>query len=467
MALAAAIDHVLGSVPSAWETQALDIHPGYGELFETVAHFYIITRRYREAIAQLERAVEIDPELWSAHATLGINLLRVNRFDEGRRTLAKAHDGDPYNVEVVSTLRLLDSLDGWRLLADDDVIMRIHPDEAGALAGYVKRLVTDAVATVGERYGFVPDYPVVVELYPRHQDFAVRTSGLPGIGVLGVAFGDVVLMDSPSARSVVEGFDWASALWHEVAHVVTLGATNNLVSRWFSEGVSVFEEWQTGPSRFQPAENSRRRRPVPCRPHRCRPGAPGSRTASNCTPRRRIHPPDLLGPGHGVLQPSGTRLRVHRARLRSGCTVTDSRRIPRRQGHRRGPGSRARHAPSRRRRGVRSLSRRPFCRSRSLGVRGGHAGSPGCGDDGRLGACRRSRSSRHCRLSKRSGQSKPVPDTRRGRGAPGQSGRGRGRADRILARRVAVHRAPSPAWPATWTTRNGTRTHWPSAGPLP
>ncbi|MDE0179538.1 MAG: tetratricopeptide repeat protein, partial [Gammaproteobacteria bacterium] len=195
MALAAAIDHMLGSVPSAWEAKALEIHPRYGELFETVAHFYIITRRYREAIAQLARAVAIDPELWSAHATLGINLLRVNRFDEGRRTLTLAHDGDPYNVEVVNTLRLLDSLDGWGVLADDDVILRIHPDESGALASYVKRLVTDAVATVGERYGFVPDYPVVVELYPRHQDFAVRTSGLPGIGVLGVAFGDVVLMD--------------------------------------------------------------------------------------------------------------------------------------------------------------------------------------------------------------------------------------------------------------------------------
>ncbi|MCY3841235.1 MAG: hypothetical protein OXH09_21750, partial [Gammaproteobacteria bacterium] len=161
---------------------------------------------------------------------------------------------------------LLDSLGGGGVVVHDDVIMRIHPDESGALATYVKRLVTDAVATVGQRYGFVPDYPVVVELYPRHQDFAVRTSGLPGIGVLGVAFGDVVLMDSPSARSVVEGFDWASALWHEVAHVVTLGATNNLVSRWFSEGVSVFEEWQTGPSRFRgtaTAEGAARYRAVP------------------------------------------------------------------------------------------------------------------------------------------------------------------------------------------------------------
>ena len=256
MALGAALDHLRGSVPSPWEAEALDIHPGYGELFETVAHFYIITRRYREAITALERAVEVDPTLWTAHANLGINLLRVNRFDEARRALTRAHDGDPYNVEVVNTLRLLDSLDGWDALVGDDVILRMHPDESGALSGYVRHLVVDAVATVGERYGYVPDYPVVVELYPRHQDFAVRTSGLPGIGVLGVAFGDVVLMDSPAARSIEEGFDWASALWHEVAHVITLGATNNLVSRWFSEGVSVFEEWQTGPSRFHADETA-------------------------------------------------------------------------------------------------------------------------------------------------------------------------------------------------------------------
>jgi tetratricopeptide (TPR) repeat protein len=32
-----------------------------------------------------------------------------------------------------------------------------------------------------------------------------------------------------------------------MAHVFTLEATNHLVPRWFSEGVSVFEEWSTGP----------------------------------------------------------------------------------------------------------------------------------------------------------------------------------------------------------------------------
>ena len=207
MSLMAAMDHVSDRVPSPWEDKVLATGPAYGALFETIAHFYVIGHRYREAVAQLQRASEVDPTLWSAHAALGINLLRINRFEDARESLERAHHGDPYNAQVVNTLRLLDSLDGWDVLREDDLILRAHPAEVEALTAYVRRLVGDAVRVVGERYGFVPDYPVVVEIYPRHQDFAVRTSGLPGIGALGVAFGDVVAMDSPSARSIDEGFD--------------------------------------------------------------------------------------------------------------------------------------------------------------------------------------------------------------------------------------------------------------------
>ena len=251
MTLAAAIDHLADVVPSPWESRALALDAGYGELFETIAHFYIITRRYREAIAQLERAVAVDPKLWRAHGTLGMNLLRVNRFADARAALTRAHNGSPHRPEVAFTLTLLDSMADWDTLAEEGLVLRTHPDEAAALTPYVRRLVADAVSTFSDRYAFVPDAPVVIELYPHHDDFAVRTSGLPGIGILGATFGEVVVMDSPSARGIDEGFDWASVLWHEVAHVITLGATNNRVSRWFSEGVSVLEEWQTGPSRFQ------------------------------------------------------------------------------------------------------------------------------------------------------------------------------------------------------------------------
>jgi hypothetical protein len=53
-------------------------------------------------------------------------------------------------------------------------------------------------------------------------------------------------MDSPTGRAD-ENFHWGTTLWHEMAHVFTLEATNHLVPRWFSEGVSVYEEWSTGP----------------------------------------------------------------------------------------------------------------------------------------------------------------------------------------------------------------------------
>ena len=248
MGLLAAADHLEGATESPWTARALAESPDHGAVFETIAHFYVITRRYEQAVAMLQRAVAIDPSLFRAHATLGVNLLRVNRFEDAGRHLAQAHAGDPYNAQVVNTLRLLDSLHRFDFTADDRLILRTHRRETGALSGYVGKLARDALAVMGERYGHPVKEPVVIELYPRHDDFAVRTSGLPGLGILGATFGDVVAMDSPSARGIDEGFDWASALWHELAHVVTLNATDNRVSRWFSEGVSVLEEWRTGPS---------------------------------------------------------------------------------------------------------------------------------------------------------------------------------------------------------------------------
>ena len=92
-----------------------------------------------------------------------------------------------------------------------------------------------------------PRLPITVEIYPNHDDFAVRTAGLPGIGLLGVTFGNVVAMDSPSGRKSGD-FHWGSTLWHEMAHVFTLSVTRNRVPRWLSEGLSVYEEWTTGPT---------------------------------------------------------------------------------------------------------------------------------------------------------------------------------------------------------------------------
>jgi tetratricopeptide (TPR) repeat protein len=65
--------------------------------------------------------------------------------------------------------------------------------------------------------------------------------GMPGLGALGVTFGEVVAMDSPSARRPGD-FNWGATLWHEMSHVYVLTATKNHVPRWFTEGLAVHEE---------------------------------------------------------------------------------------------------------------------------------------------------------------------------------------------------------------------------------
>ena len=106
---------------------------------------------------------------------------------------------------------------------------------------YVTELLEKAYNRLTEKYGFKPEGPITFEMYPDHADFAVRTLGLPGIPALGVCFGKLFVMDSPSARKP-DTFSWGSTLWHEFTHVITLQITDHKVPRWFSEGLSVYEE---------------------------------------------------------------------------------------------------------------------------------------------------------------------------------------------------------------------------------
>ena len=72
------------------------------------------------------------------------------------------------------------------------------------------RMCSDAVGPLE----FTPTVHVLVEIFPQHDDFAVRNLGLPGmIGALGACFGRVVTLDSPHARPPGT-FSWEATLWH-------------------------------------------------------------------------------------------------------------------------------------------------------------------------------------------------------------------------------------------------------------
>lgn len=222
--------------------RALEIHPTNGHVHRIIGERVARQYRFDEAVAHLRTAVELDPGNSRAQATLGLHLLRTGDEAAARRALELAFTGDAYDAVTYNLLSLLDALDGFTTVTAGSLVVKLHEQDAPVLQQYLVPLATEALDTLSRRYDFVPEGPILVEVFPRHDDFAVRTMGLPGmLGALGACFGRVVTMDSPRARPP-GSFNWAATLWHELAHVITLQMSANRLPRWLSEGVSVHEE---------------------------------------------------------------------------------------------------------------------------------------------------------------------------------------------------------------------------------
>ncbi len=239
----AAAHYLSGDTPRFEDVrrETFELNPRYAELLNTVADLAVDQRRYAQAVELAREAVSMDPQSWRGLGILGINLLRLGRVDESREALEKAFAGDPFNVWYKNTLDLLDTYDRYVTVETEHFAIFMRDDEADLLEPYATSVAEEAYARLVERYGYEPPTPVRLELYPSHADFSVRTAGLAGIGILGVSFGSVLAMDSPSARGIGE-FNWGSTLWHELAHAFHLGMTEHRVPRWFSEGLAVREQ---------------------------------------------------------------------------------------------------------------------------------------------------------------------------------------------------------------------------------
>jgi cellulose synthase operon protein C len=241
IAVRAAID-LLADRESPWVAKI----GNRGKGFETIAHFYVINRRYEEGIQYYRKAIAATPDLWSAHSQLGINLMRLAREGEARQELNLAYENHFRDAATANSLTLMDSYKKFESFETPTTVLKLNKKEADVLRPYFQEEMERAMATYEKKYKTKLKGPVQVEVYPDHEDFAVRTMGLPGLGALGVTFNNVVAMDSPSGRAP-GSFHWASTMWHELSHVYVLSLTNDRVPRWFTEGLAVHEETAAAP----------------------------------------------------------------------------------------------------------------------------------------------------------------------------------------------------------------------------
>jgi cellulose synthase operon protein C len=226
--------------------KVLSLNPEYSRVFTILADNCVSLRLYKQSVDFAQRALRLNPRDWNAMSILGVNLSRIGEEEQGKAALEKAYEGDRFNVWNVNTLTLLDSFDKFDRFEMPNFKIKLHKKESAVLRPYVMELLDRVYKTLSEKYNFKPEGPITFEMYPDHADFAVRTLGLPGIPALGVCFGKLFVMDSPSARKP-DTFNWGSTLWHEFAHVITLQITDHKIPRWFSEGLSVYEERKAFP----------------------------------------------------------------------------------------------------------------------------------------------------------------------------------------------------------------------------
>jgi cellulose synthase operon protein C len=228
------------------EKKILGINPNYGRFYYTLAENLVMRRKYSEAVTFYRKAIALSPKLYPAYAGLGMNLMRTGDLKEGRIMVERAFEGDPFNVWAFNTLDLLDQMDKFGTVRSDHFIFRMAEEDQRILSPYATKLAEEMYSRLTARYGFTPEGPLQVEFFPDKGGFAVRTLGLPELEALGVCFGKVVALNSPRALKAGE-FNWGTTLWHEFTHVMTLQMTKHNIPRWFSEGLSVYEEQKARP----------------------------------------------------------------------------------------------------------------------------------------------------------------------------------------------------------------------------
>jgi tetratricopeptide (TPR) repeat protein len=199
---------------------------------------------FDEAVEFARAAIAADPQYWQGYTLLGSNLIRLGEEEEGKANLEIGYENDPFNVMTSNMLKVFDTLETYTTQESEHFKVHMSENDSDILWPYLEPLLEESWDTLTAKYGFEPEGPILIEIFEKSEDFAVRSVGLPDIGPLvGICFGKVITLISPDTLSA----NWQEIVWHEFMHVITLQMTGNRMPRWLSEGISVYEEREGRP----------------------------------------------------------------------------------------------------------------------------------------------------------------------------------------------------------------------------
>lgn len=221
--------------------ELLAVDPQHTGTFALLGDILELLLRNPEATAMYRRVLASDPKDAVAWAALGHIAMREGREAEAREYLERGFELDKYNIRAYNQLELLDYMERFATYDENRYQFRLLAAEDSLLIPLLRERMERIARDLDERHGWSPPNPTVVEIFPDHEWFSARVTGLAWLeGIPGVCFGDVIAMDSP--RTLSGRVNWEQILRHEYGHVLALGMTNRQVPFWFTEGLSVHLE---------------------------------------------------------------------------------------------------------------------------------------------------------------------------------------------------------------------------------
>ena len=254
LSLLAACSDAMGKTEE--RDQALDrirgINVTYAGAYLELAKTSSRRRQVPAAVDWAEKAIEANPEDWEGYYLAGTALLHAGEEKRGYALLQEAFTRNEFNVWAYNLLHVLD-----RDLGRNEFIYHSTPHffvkldrtESDILWPYLETMLEEMYEKQTRKYEFEPRGPeeydgkILVSTFPSHDEFSARTVGLPGMDASGACLGSVITMVSPRAmqrRSTP--INWRGVLEHELLHVITLQKTDYRIPRWFTEGLSTYEE---------------------------------------------------------------------------------------------------------------------------------------------------------------------------------------------------------------------------------
>ena len=206
-------------------------------------------RQYPRAIAKYKTAIERAPWWTAARNGLGLLYTQSGDEDEARAALEEARKLDPFNLATTNYLRLLDDMDKFARKETEHFIVLYDAGQDPIIPEYFADYLESIHAEVSDDFKHEPSVKTIIEVFPSHDQFSVRTTGSPWIGTVGASTGRVIALCTPRVGENTLGtYNWAQVLRHEYTHTVTLSATDNRIAHWMTEGLAVLEE--EGPMRW-------------------------------------------------------------------------------------------------------------------------------------------------------------------------------------------------------------------------